>query len=197
MQSEWREQFLRNLARAETLSALIGILGDTVRLHGAELQSDTPEERSAYTALLLSQIQRLSRISAPAARALPATERAQMDRLIELGDLLLIRTDSNFRITEVNGNAERLLGVTVQELKTDPLVWRRFLDARDIRNLRLMLRSASLTEDLRAEIRVVNRREGRSRWLLLRGVPLLSSAYDAPTGAAGVRRLRHRYHRAS
>ena len=161
MQSDWREHLLRNLSQAESLSALISILLEAVRAHGAELQADSLEDRSAYTALLLSQIQRLAKRGAAAPHSSEAAgqvDSAQFFRLIELGDLLMVRTDPQFRVVEVHGNTERLLGVTGQELQSDPGVWRRFLDGRDIRSLRLMLRSASLAEDLSAEVKVVNRK---------------------------------------
>lgn len=171
MRTEWRENLLRNLSQAESISALISILLEAVRVHGAELETDSPEERGAYTSLILSRIQALSKNSAPKRGVV---EIAQFYRLIELGDLLLIRTDPEFRVTEVHGNTERLLGVTHSELISEPLVWRRFLEDRDLRALRLMLRSASLAEDLSAEVKVVNRVDGLNRWLLVKGVPLLS-----------------------
>jgi len=177
MQSDWREHLLRNLSQADSLSALISILLEAVRAHGAELQADSLEDRSAYTALLLSQVQRLAKRSAAvphSSEAAGQVDSAQFFRLIELGDLLMVRTDPQFRVVEVHGNTERLLGVTGQELRSDPGVWRRFLDGRDIRSLRLMLRSASLAEDLSAEVKVVNRKDGVTRWLLIQGVPLLS-----------------------
>lgn len=101
--------------------------------------------------------------------------RQEYSRLVEYSNLLTIRTNREFVVTDVVGNTREILGVTPQELLDDPQVWRKFLHSRDLKNLWRRVAGMRLRPtDLSEEIRVINRETSQVRWLMLRGVPLYS-----------------------
>lgn len=98
--------------------------------------------------------------------------RRDFERLIDVGQLIVMRTDANFVVNELVGNTEVLLGVPREELTHNPLIWKKLFNEVDLRALREKLRGLSLAEELREEVRLINQRTGSSRWILVRGVAL-------------------------
>ncbi len=98
--------------------------------------------------------------------------RRDFERLIDVGQLIVMRTDANFVVNELIGNTEVLLGVPREELTHNPLIWKKLFNEADLRSLRDKLRKLSLAEELREEVRLIDQRTGTSRWVLVRGVAL-------------------------
>ena len=97
-------------------------------------------------------------------------------RLMEYGNLIIIRTDPDQRITDILGDTERIFGVAADELLFDRSIWSRFLDPGDLRLLRRMLRQTdNETKQIGAEIRVRNRRSGEVKWVFLNAIPRFDS----------------------
>lgn len=109
------------------------------------------------------------------ARAELDEARLEYQRLAEYGNLLIIKTNADFSVTEVIGDTQRMLGVTPKELLDDPSIWRRFLPGTDLKSLgRAVGSQRQKSSEISEEIRVVNRATGQVRWLLVRAVPLFS-----------------------
>ncbi len=97
-------------------------------------------------------------------------------RLAEYGNLIIIRTDTKFRVIDVIGNGEKILGLSSSEILSNSGVWTRFLHPVDLRRLSVkLLRLKTMHFQINEEIRVINQRTGQVRWLLLKGVPIYSS----------------------
>jgi len=98
-------------------------------------------------------------------------------RLVEYGNLIIIRTDPALRITDVLGDTDKIFGVSSRMLLYDAQIWTRFGEAVDLRTLRrLMKRMREARHQFSHEIRVRNQRSGELRWVLLNAVPLFSSS---------------------
>jgi PAS domain S-box-containing protein len=134
------------------------------------------EEIEAFVELsdLLSQPKVTSR-SAQAANQ-GAAFRSQYQRLASHGNIVIITTDNEFRVTDVFGNTEALLGVTPAAMRGGPDVWSRILDPRDVPHLtRRIMRLRKDRTELREEVRVVHGRTGQLRWIMLRALPQFSA----------------------
>ncbi len=93
-------------------------------------------------------------------------------RLANHGKIIILTTDSDFRVTDVFGNTEELLGVAPDRLRGDPSIWATLVDARDARRLlRRIKRLRAKHIELEEEIRITNSKTGITRWMLLRAVP--------------------------
>ena len=99
--------------------------------------------------------------------------RRDFERLIDVGQLIVLRTDPNFIVTDLVGNTEVLLGVPREELTHNPSIWRQLFAESDLRGVRSQLRKLNLAEELKVEVRLVNQINDEPRWLLVRGVALL------------------------
>ena len=98
-------------------------------------------------------------------------------RLVEYGNLVIIRTDLQLRIVDVLGDTNGILGIPAERLLHDKDIWNRFLEFEDFRNLaRTIQGMADSPHELSQEIRVINQRTNSIHWLLLTAVPLYSSA---------------------
>lgn len=102
--------------------------------------------------------------------------RQQYRRLLEYGNLIIVRTNAEGMVTDVIGDTETIFGVSPGELVSDLGVWGRFVPARDLRALVRSLRNVKneRTTEVSEEIRVINHRTKETRWLLIRGVPFFS-----------------------
>jgi PAS domain S-box-containing protein len=97
-------------------------------------------------------------------------------RLVEYGNLIIIRTDAAYRIKDVVGDIRRIIGVSSGSIMHDPLVWTRILEREDYLKLRRsMNRADGKLCEMREEIRVRNVESGEVRWLLLNAVPLYAN----------------------
>lgn len=107
------------------------------------------------------------------APAAPQTRSAEdLAGLFKWGDLLVVRTDPDFRIVEIHGNTDGLLGVAHQELLNNRAVWSRFINPQDLRNLAYEItRVKTAPREFSAELRLKNVQDRSIRWLLLRVRP--------------------------
>ncbi len=102
-------------------------------------------------------------------------ERERYARLAEYGNLIIVRTDSALRWTEVVGSTEKILGVSAEELLTSPEAWSRVIHPADLRRLLIKVRRFRDTHfQVSDEVRVKKPGSNEIRWLLLKGVPLFS-----------------------
>jgi len=102
--------------------------------------------------------------------------RSQYSRMAQYGNVLIIITDSQFGITEVFGDAESMLGISVSEMKNNSRIWERIIDPRDQSALhRRILRLRLERSELREEVRAVHQKTGEVRWVMLRAVPQFST----------------------
>lgn len=97
-------------------------------------------------------------------------------RLVEYGNLIIIRTDLQLRIVDVLGDTNRILGIATDRLLHDKEIWNKFLEFEDFRSLaRTIQNMGSKPHELSQEIRVINQKTNAVHWLLLNAVPLYSS----------------------
>ena len=131
--------------------------------------------------ILAGHLERSRRLPAGSARSAPTEARVherfqemmlRYGRLMEAGNLLLIRTDAALVVTDVLGNTERLLGIAAGELIAQRGVWRHFLAPADLRRLARTL-AARNEGAVSEELAVVHRQSGEERWFLVTGIPLL------------------------
>jgi PAS domain S-box-containing protein len=93
-------------------------------------------------------------------------------RLATQGNIIILTTDSSFRVTDVFGNTEELLGVAPEKLRGDPSIWGSVVDVRDApRLVRRIKKLQSKRAELEEEVRITNQKTGQSRWILLRAIP--------------------------
>ena len=103
--------------------------------------------------------------------------RSQYRRLARYGNIIILLTDAEFRIVDVVGNTDNLLGVSASQMSNDPAIWDRILDPRDRGLLRRrIMRIRSEREELREEVRFIHQRTGEVRWMMLRAMPQFSSS---------------------
>lgn len=100
--------------------------------------------------------------------------RAQYDRLVQHGNVLVLRTDPQFGVRAIRGATETILGASASDLLRDRRLWNRYLNSEDFVRLSERVRSmqAAPTE-FSEEVRVYHRRSGAERWLFMRAFPLL------------------------
>lgn len=93
-------------------------------------------------------------------------------RLATHGKIIILNTDSEFRVTDVFGNTEELLGVAPETLRRDPSIWATLVDMRDApRLVRRIKRLRTKRKELEEEIRITDQRTRETKWILLRAVP--------------------------
>jgi PAS domain S-box-containing protein len=98
--------------------------------------------------------------------------RNQYRRMARYGNVVIIITDSNFRITDAFGNTEQILGIASSEMTSNPSIWDLILDPRDRGLLRRRIMRLRVERDeLREEVRVIHQRSGEVRWMMLRALP--------------------------
>jgi PAS domain S-box-containing protein len=100
-------------------------------------------------------------------------------RLVEYGNLIIIRTDLQLRIADVLGDTSRILGIPPERLLHDKDIWNQFLEFEDFRSLaRTIQNMGKSPHELSQEVRVINQKTKAVHWLLLTAVPLYSSQGD-------------------
>lgn len=105
--------------------------------------------------------------------------RSQYKRLVEYENILIVRTNRHFVVTDLFGNIEEMLGVTAAAITNDKNVWTRLLHPADLKKLgrkirRMMVAPGELSEELRA----FNQKSGQPRWFMLKGIPLFSASNE-------------------
>lgn len=114
--------------------------------------------------------------SEPELRAEIDDLREQYERILEYGNLIVVRTNPDFELIDVRGDTMSVLGVSSETLLNDRTVWSRFLHSPDFRVLSRKVRGSNgKPTELNEEIRVINQETSQVRWLLLRGIPLFSA----------------------
>jgi PAS domain S-box-containing protein len=103
--------------------------------------------------------------------------RAQYKRLARYGNVVILVTDAQFKIIDVFGNTEHILGVSSADMQRAANIWDVVLDPRDRNLLRRRITRLRLERDeLREEVRVIHQRSGEVRWMMLRALPQFSPA---------------------
>jgi PAS domain S-box-containing protein len=104
-----------------------------------------------------------------------ADARGQYGRLARYGNIVILVTDEEFRISEVFGDTEKLLGVAAAGMRRRNDIWDVVIDPRDRARLRRRIMRLRIEQDeLREEVRVVHQRTGEVRWMMLRALPQFS-----------------------
>ena len=137
------------------------------------------EQVAQYLAAKLSDARQVLRaVPSPSEEMARGLEvyKLRYQRLLEYGNILVIRTDSEFRVTEVIGDCKHLLGVEPEEFaNAERPLWRRVVDKSDLVRLRQKLtRVMGAPREINEEFRIINQETGEVRWLLARGVPLFT-----------------------
>ena len=99
---------------------------------------------------------------------------SEFQKLLAYGQLILLKTDTQFRITEIIGSADKLFGYPKEQLIGREDMWERFFDPLDLRRVALRLgRMGSRVHEFGEEIRYTKKGESKPRWLLLKAAPVL------------------------
>lgn len=102
--------------------------------------------------------------------------RGQYRRMARYGNIIILMTDAQFRITDVFGNTEQILGIPASEMLSNATIWDSILDSRDRDMLRRRIKRLRVERnELRAEVRIIHRQGGEVRWMMLRAIPHFSS----------------------
>lgn len=92
-------------------------------------------------------------------------------RFAKQGNLLFVETDENYRITNVVGASETILGLSHDDLKSGTDVWRRIIHPQELRPLIKKMRKGHFSSrEVSEEVRVVHQRTKEVRWVAVRGV---------------------------
>jgi PAS domain S-box-containing protein len=98
-------------------------------------------------------------------------------RLASRGNIVILTTDRNFGVRDIFGNTDELFGVASDQLRGDPAIWASIVDPRDAAKLvRRIKRLRAEHTELQEEVRVVHRKTGSVRWILLRALPYHDSS---------------------
>ncbi len=62
--------------------------------------------------------------------------RSQYKRLVDYGNLLIVRTDTTMAVTDVLGDTWRIVGVSPYEIVRDPSIWTRVVPHEDLQRLK-------------------------------------------------------------
>lgn len=132
----------------------------------------------ALTAHTTKQVTKLPLMVAKLDRAQALESKiGQYQRVAQNGNLIILTTNSSFEIVDLFGNTEALLGVSVDKLLGDPLVWARIVDPVDLPALQRRLKRLRVERDeLKHELRIIHQKTGERRWLLLRASPHISAS---------------------
>ena len=100
-------------------------------------------------------------------------------RLIEYGNIVLVRSDPKLIILDVLGDSETLLGLSTEEIKEGKRILTDFLHPDDVRLLaRQLRRMEGRFCELKEEVRVRNLTSGKERWVMLTAVPRYNEANE-------------------
>ncbi len=102
--------------------------------------------------------------------------RGQYRRMARYGNIIILMTDAQFRITDVFGNTEQILGIPASQMLSNAGIWDSILDPRDREMLRRRITRLRVERDeLREEVRVIHQQSGEARWMMLRAIPHFSA----------------------
>ncbi|MCB0318765.1 MAG: GAF domain-containing protein, partial [Bdellovibrionales bacterium] len=94
-------------------------------------------------------------------------------RLLEYGNLIIVRTDESGAISEVHGDTQAVLGYPSEELLGFGSVWNRIIHKEDYKRLTKKLKlMKGKPSELSEEIRLLSKYGQSQRWILLRAVPI-------------------------
>jgi PAS domain-containing protein len=99
-------------------------------------------------------------------------------RVVEYGNIVILRADRDLKITDIIGNSELILGHKKRDLLKRRNVWLELFEKKEVRELFKNLREmGNKPTEISTEIALKKNKNLNSvRWLLLRAVPLFS--YD-------------------
>ena len=94
------------------------------------------------------------------------------ERLLEHGNLVIVRTDENRVITDVHGDTEAVLGYPHEELLGLGNVWNRIIHPEDFSKLeKKFARMGKTPSEISEEIRLLPKTGEVQKWIILRAVP--------------------------
>jgi len=122
-------------------------------------------------------------------KELPQSERLYRDklsqadsdykRLVEYSNLIIVRTDKEFKIVDVQGDTLNILGVTHRDLLREQNIWMKFMHPGDVLKLGRKIKAMfDNPAELVEEIRVTNSVTGQEKWLSLKAIPLYSASEE-------------------
>jgi|GEM_PF-3415562 len=101
-------------------------------------------------------------------------EKTRFERVVQHGHLIILRANSDFRLTRILGDTAELLGIEPQALLHRSDSWRRFIKSEDyIRLIERVKTLAAKPKEFEEEVRFRHRVSGETRWLMLKAVPLI------------------------
>ncbi len=119
---------------------------------------------------------RTSKIAKNVESAVLGAKLSEYQRLAGHGNIVMLHTDNRFRVVDIFGNSQALVGLPRGDLIGDAGVWDKIVDRRDRALLRQRIRQMRVKKgELCEELRIVHAKTGRIRWLHLRALPQFSS----------------------
>jgi PAS domain S-box-containing protein len=103
----------------------------------------------------------------------PALHEREFQKLLEYGQLLLLKIGSTFRITEICGNSEKFFGLPESRIIGYDDIWEKLFDSLDLRRMALRIRRmGKRAQEFSEEVRYRRDGETVSRWLLVKATPI-------------------------
>jgi len=105
----------------------------------------------------------------------PVQLQAAYARLLNYGDLIIVRTDKSLNVLDVVGDSLKRFGVSLEMFKQRASIWKELMYPEDRKALVQLLRQSQHTKAcVDKEIRIFHQITGETRWFLMRAVPLLN-----------------------
>jgi PAS domain S-box-containing protein len=99
--------------------------------------------------------------------------RSQYGRLVQYGNILMVRTNALLEIVAVSGDSQAMLGVSEEQLLHDAQIWNKCIRSHDRRALMRQIRSLKDEHsELHAEVRIKHQVGLDDRWIMIRALPL-------------------------
>lgn len=96
-------------------------------------------------------------------------------RVIEYANLLIVRIAPDYKITDILGNAEDILGMKKSEMVNKSTVWKELFGQNQARKLLVELKNSSnIYQEISTEVKLLNKSKHKEFWFLLRATPLYS-----------------------
>lgn len=145
---------------------------ETHAIHSYRFQVERSWARSRRVTLIIS-----GSSSADQSGVKIDQDRLRSMRLVEYGNLIIIRTDLQLRILDVLGDTTRVFGVAADELLHKPAIWNRLLNTDDFRRLAIKMRDmGDHPSEFEHEIELTNISNQRQQHLFLTAIPIFSAA---------------------
>jgi PAS domain S-box-containing protein len=101
----------------------------------------------------------------------------EFQKLLEYGQLILLKIGSTFRITEICGNSEKFFGVAESRIIGHDDIWEKLFDSLDLRRMALRIRRmGKRAQEFSEEVRYRRDGETVARWLLVKATPIFEQA---------------------